>query len=261
MARAKSITKWAILSLVGKFHCGPGIPSHPALPLLYDWHIQEGHPAPPSYQAECWGLPCCNLVAQLPPRMKQDRPTLWVPMAGLSQLQALDWCYFQGHWCHDPSPSMDFQNWEMNINWQDSMQPAWYSHWVTKGILIHCEQSSVVYIMSWCSYHSKSIVVLVHIFFMLAMQYNIKVNSSTMWESTTVSLIPCTTSRMASSRRLQQMPMNSSSHQLNFLTIITTYFMPVVVLVIHCWGDGTSPSTQRAFLLGKPLHWLCSRAL
>ena len=65
----------------------------------------------------------------------------------------------------------------MSINWIElygiTMALAiWGHHFMGKRILVHCDNSSMVQVMTKCSSRSKSMMVLVHSLVMLGIQNN-----------------------------------------------------------------------------------------
>ena len=89
-------------------------------------------------------------------------------------------CYFQGEWCQGTFPSHSFGDKQMSINWHElyavTMALAlWGPQLTGKHLLLHCDNASVVHIMTKASLHSKTIMVLVCTFTLLAMCHNIHI--------------------------------------------------------------------------------------
>ena len=89
-------------------------------------------------------------------------------------------CYFQGEWCQGTFPSHSFGDKQMSINWCKlyavTMALAlWGPQLTGKHLLFHCDNASVVHIMAKASLHSKTMMVLVCTFTLLAMHHNIHI--------------------------------------------------------------------------------------
>ena len=86
-------------------------------------------------------------------------------------------CYFQLHWCQGEFPEAYLWDGLMSINWRElyavTMALAiWGDQFKGKRILVHCDNASVMQIMTMCSSRSKSMMVLVHYLAMFGMQNN-----------------------------------------------------------------------------------------
>ena len=86
-------------------------------------------------------------------------------------------CYFHGHWCQGKFPEPCFQDGLMSINWRElygiTMALAiWGDQFRGKRILVHCDNTSIVQIMTKCSSRSKSMMVLVCSLLLFGMQNN-----------------------------------------------------------------------------------------
>ena len=89
-------------------------------------------------------------------------------------------CYFQGEWCQGTFPLHSFGDKQMSINWHELYMVTmalvlWGPQLAGKRLLIHCDNASVVHIMAKASSCSKTMMVLVHTFMLLAMQHNIHI--------------------------------------------------------------------------------------
>ena len=89
-------------------------------------------------------------------------------------------CYFQGQWCQGKFPAQSFGDKQISINWHElyvvTMALAlWGPKLVGKHILFHCNNASLVHIMAKASSRSKTMMVLVHSFTLLAMRHNVHV--------------------------------------------------------------------------------------
>ena len=83
-------------------------------------------------------------------------------------------CYFQGQWCQETFLAQSFGDKQMSINWHElyvvTMALAlWGPQLAGKCLLFHCNNASMVHIMARASSHSKTMMVLVHTFTLLAM--------------------------------------------------------------------------------------------
>ena len=74
-------------------------------------------------------------------------------------------CYFQGNWYQSKFPETHLQDGLMSINWKElygiTMALVMRGNFWGKRILVHCDNASVVQIMTKCSLRSKSMMVLV----------------------------------------------------------------------------------------------------
>ena len=89
--------------------------------------------------------------------------------------------YFQGQWCQGTFPWQSFGDQQMTINWCKlyavTMALALWGPWLKgKHLLFHCDSASIVHIMAKASTRSKTMMALVHIFTLLAMQHNVQVH-------------------------------------------------------------------------------------
>ena len=89
-------------------------------------------------------------------------------------------CYFQGEWCQGTFPLHSFGDKQMSINWCKlyavTMALALGGPQLTgKCLLFHCDNASVVHIMAKASSRSKTMMVLVCTFTLLAMPHNVHI--------------------------------------------------------------------------------------
>ena len=182
----RSATKRSILSLIGKLHfmcwvCRPGRAflchmiktSMKAQHLLHRITLnQESH-----RDVEWWlhYLPSWNGVSLL-------YKSHWLTSAECQLFTNANdigfSCYFQKHWCQGEFLVTCFWDRLMNINWRElcavTMALAfWGNPFKGKGIVVHCDNISVMQIMAKCSSKSKSMMVLVCSLTMFGMQHNL----------------------------------------------------------------------------------------
>ena len=86
-------------------------------------------------------------------------------------------CYFQGHWCQDKFTDTHYWRGLCMLTGESCMALPWLwlsggDHFRGKRILVHCDNTSVVQIMSKCSSMSKSMMVLVHSLVLFGMENN-----------------------------------------------------------------------------------------
>ena len=185
---AKSATKCEILSLIGKLHfiCRVCPPGRAFLCCMIDvskkaryLHHRVKLSAEFRGDIEWWltYLPKWNRVSFLYDEEWTNSPD--VELYTDASDKGYD-CYFQGKWCQGTFPSHSFGDKQMSINWHElyvvTMALAlWGPQLAGKRLLFHCDNASVVHIMAKASSHSKTMMVLVRTFMLLAMRHNVHV--------------------------------------------------------------------------------------